>query len=88
VIPFTIDDIYFLTGLSRWGAPISLSGFDEGGESVRDYIQQFCQEGAQPSRDRKINIRDVSDLPLRTTLFTLTKLAGNATLHLANKSYM
>ena len=38
VIPFTIDDIYFLIGLLRWGAPISLSGFAKGGELVRDYI--------------------------------------------------
>lgn len=38
MIPFTIDDIYFLTGLLRQGAPISLSRFTREGESVRDYI--------------------------------------------------
>ena len=88
VIPFTIDDIYFMTRLSRRGAPISLSGFTRGGESVREYIRQFCREGAQPRRDRKINIRDVSDLPLRMILFTLSKLASRVTLHLENRSYI
>ena len=39
-IPLTIVDIYFLTGLSRQGAPISLSGSAHGGESVRDYIRR------------------------------------------------
>ena len=37
-IPLTIEDIYFLTGLSRRGAPLSLLGSAHGGESVRDYI--------------------------------------------------
>ena len=39
VVSITIDDIYFLTGMSRRGAPISLLGFARGGESVRDYIR-------------------------------------------------
>lgn len=88
VVSITIDDIYFLTGLSRRGAPISLSGFAKGGESMRDYIRQFCQSGAHSSRDGKINIRNVSDLPLRKILFTISKLVGRATLHLVNRSYM
>ena len=41
VLPILIDDIYFLTRLSRRGAPIALSGSARGGESVRDYIRQF-----------------------------------------------
>jgi len=55
-IPFMVEDIYFLTSLSRRGAPLSLSGFARGGESVKDYIHQFCRDGSQPSRDGKINI--------------------------------
>ena len=38
-IPLTAVDIYFLTGLSRWGAPISLSGLARGSDSVRDYVR-------------------------------------------------
>jgi len=83
-----IDDFYFLTGLSRRGAPISLSGSSCGGESVRDYVQEFYRPGTKPSKDRKIIIKDICDLPLRTILFTNAKLAGSVTLHLANRSYM
>jgi len=64
MLPILIDDIYFLMGLLRRGAPISLSGSTCGGESVRDYIRQFCRLGTQPSKYGKINIRDVRDLPL------------------------
>jgi len=88
-IPLTIIvDIYFLTGLSRRGAPISFSGSARGGESVRDYIRRYCREGSQPSKDGKINIQDVTDRSLRTILFTFARMAGSAALHVANRSYM
>jgi len=86
--PLTIVDIYFLTGLSRRGASISLSGSTRGGESVKDYIHRYCREGSQLSKDGKIHIRDVTDRSIRTILFTLARLAGSAALHVANRSYM
>jgi len=55
---------------------------------MRDYIRHFYLDDVTPSRDGNINIRDVSDLPLRSILFTISKLAGSVTLHLANRSYM
>ena len=88
VVPIKVEDIYFLTGLSRRGLPISLSGSALGGETVRDYILQYFYPGAEPSKDRKIKICGIRDFPLRTILFTIKKLAGTTTLHVANKSYM
>ena len=88
VLAILIDHVYFLTGLLRRGAPISHSASAHGGELVRDYIQQFCHLGTQPSKDGKINIRGVHDFPLQKILFTITKYAGSATLYLANRSYM
>lgn len=88
VVPILVEDIYFLTGLLRRGLPISLSRFALRGETVRDYILQYYNPGAEPSKDGKINICDVRDFPLRTILFTIAKLACTATLHLANISYM
>jgi len=55
---------------------------------VRDYILQYFYPGAEPRKDGKINIRIVRDFPLRTILFTITKLAGTVTIHVANRSYM
>ena len=44
--------------------------------------------GSEPSKDGKINIQDVRDFPLRTIIFTIAKLAGTVTLHVANRLYM
>ena len=88
VVPITVEDAYFLTGLSRRGLPISLSGSALGGETVRDYVLQYCYPGAELRKYGKINIRDVSNFPLRTILFMITKLVGTVTLHVANRSYM
>jgi len=87
-IPLTVEDIYFLTGLSRRGAPVSLSGPSHGGESVRDYVRRHCREGSQPGKDDKIIIRDVTSRSLRTILFTIGRMAGSASVHAANRSYM
>ena len=45
-IPLIVMDIYFLTGLSRCGGPLSLLGSARGGESVRNYIHRYCKEGS------------------------------------------
>ena len=78
----------FLTGFSRRGFPISLSGSIVGGETLRDYILQYFYLGAESSKYGKIKIRDVRDFPLRTIFFTITKLVDTITLHVANRSYM
>ena len=88
VLSITVEDVYFLAGSSRRGLPISLTGSTVGGETVRDYIMQYCYPGAEPSKYGKINMQDVRDFPLRTILFTISKLAGTVTLHVANRLYM
>ena len=55
---------------------------------MRDYILQYCNPGTEPSKDGKINIRDVREFPLSIILFTIAKLSGTATLHVINRSYM
>ena len=87
MLSITFEDVYFLTGLSRRGFPISLIGSIIGGETVRDYVIKYCYPGSEPSKDGKINIRDVRDFPLRTILFMIAKLVGTVTLHVANRSY-
>ena len=55
---------------------------------MRDYVIQYFYPWSEPRKDGKINIRDVMDFPLRTILFTIAKLGGTVTLHVANRSYM
>ena len=37
-----VEDIYFLTGLSRWGAPISLTSSHGGDITTREIIDHHC----------------------------------------------
>lgn len=83
-----VAENYFLTVLSRWGAPISLSGSRSGGEIIKYYISTHCLLIYQPTNDGKIYIKDVVCFPLRTIMFLSFKLVDNASLHVANKSHM
>ena len=38
VLSIIVEDVYFLTGFSRRGLPISLTGSTIGGDIVRDYV--------------------------------------------------
>ena len=88
IVPITVEDVYFLTGLSRRGLPISLSGSDFSRETMRDYVLQYCYLEVGPSKDGKTNIYYIRYFHLRTILFTIAKLACTVTLHVANRSYM
>lgn len=54
-----VEDIYFLICMSRRGAPISLSGSRSGGQIVKYYVSAHCRSSSQPTKDGKINIKDV-----------------------------
>ena len=43
-LELTTEDIYFVTRLSHWGAPVNLGGTDRGGDplSVQDYVNTYC----------------------------------------------
>ena len=32
ILDITLEDIYFISGLSRWGAPVNLEGIGRGGD--------------------------------------------------------
>ena len=80
-----IDDIYFLTGLSHRGESIEFRGRGRGGEPVESYIRDLCAEGTH-RQGGKLPIQHVTDIPLRTILYTLTRIAGSTSFHLASKS--
>ena len=65
-----VEDIYFLTGLSRWGDPISLNGSHGGDITTQELIDRHCLPGTRTSR-KKIPIKAVRDGPLWTVLFAM-----------------
>lgn len=83
-----VEDIYFLTGLSRRGVLILLSCSRRGGDTVMDSIAILYRPRSQATKYGKIKIKDVVCFPLRTIIFTISRLASCATLHLVNRSKM
>ena len=75
-----VEDIYFLTGLLRRGAPISLTGSHGGDITTRELIDCHYAPGTRTS-GKKIPIREVTDGPLRTVLFTMQRVVGSQGVH-------
>jgi hypothetical protein len=81
-----INEIYFLTGLSRRGSWVPLSGSKGGGEPMDYYVAHHCVPGIK-KHSGKVSIKDVQDLPLRTILNTITWMVGSVTPHMALQSH-
>jgi hypothetical protein len=81
-----IEDIYFLTGLSRRGSYVSLTGSRRGGRKMNEYCRYYCVPEAE-RREGKVAIWGVTDITLRTILLTIAQMAGSASPHMALKSY-
>jgi hypothetical protein len=58
ILMIDIEDIYFLTGLSRRGSRVTLTGSRGGGEPMNHYISAHCVPGTQ-KHSGKVAIRDV-----------------------------
>ena len=46
-IHIEVEDIYFITGLSRRGDPVDLHSKPLGGLTVDDYVLVYCVEGSK-----------------------------------------
>ena len=87
IIIVEVEDIYFFTGLSRWGAPISLTGSRGGDITTRELIDRHYVPGTRTS-GKKIPIREVMDGPLQTILFTMQRVAGTQGVHQDSRAHM
>ena len=75
ILTVEVEDIYFLTGLSRRGAPISLTGSCGGDITTRELIDQHYAPGTGTS-GKKTPIAVVIDTALWIILFTMQRVAG------------
>ena len=75
-----VEDIYFLTRLSRQGAPISLTGSHGGDITTQEFIKRHCIPGTRTSR-KKIPIKAVVDGPIWTVFFTMQRVVGIKWVH-------
>jgi hypothetical protein len=87
LLTIELEDVYFLTGLSKGGAPIILSGQRALPVLVEEYLENHCIAGLRLVGGR-IAIKYVRDLPLRSILFSITILEGSTSAHLVLRSQM
>jgi hypothetical protein len=85
LLTIELEDVYFLTGLSKRGVPISFTRQRALPEQVGMCLARHCIPGARLVGGR-IPIKDIQDLPLRSILFSITSVAGSTSAHLASRS--
>jgi hypothetical protein len=71
-----------LTGLSRRGYYVSLTGSRGGGLPMSEYCHIHCVPEAERKKG-KVVIWGVQDLTLRTILFAIAWMAGSSAPHMA-----
>ena len=86
-LELTMEDIYFITGLSQRGVPVNLEGTGRGGDplSVQNYVDMFCIPGTQ-KKGSSVLIADIQDFTLQVLASTIVRLAGSSGLHMATKN--
>ena len=87
VLTIEVEDIYFFTRLSRWGAPISLTGSHGRDVTTQELIDRYCLPSTRTS-GKKIPIKAVVDLPLCNILFTMQRLARSQGPHQTSRAHM
>ena len=80
-----LEDIYFLTSLSKRAEQVFLFGTRPGGQSVANLQLEFCNDQANP-RDKQIDIKHIIRPKLKVIAFTVTKLCWSDALHVATGS--
>jgi hypothetical protein len=85
LLTIELENVYFLTGLSKRGAPVILSGQRALLVPVEQYLANHCVPRSRLVGGR-IAIKDVRDLPLRSILFAITTLARSTSSHLVSRS--
>jgi len=88
VLEIEIEDIYFITRLSKWGTPVVMSGQRSDVEHTIDhYILQHCVARMQKKGGRA-SILVVTNVVLCTILFTVSRAFGSFGAHVATKAQM
>ena len=66
----TIEDIYFLTGLSRRGEPINLHMFPSGPHNIAELINLHCEAGTKMV-GTQVLVHKISNLSLKAIVLLI-----------------
>ena len=83
-----VEDIYFLTSLSRRGEVVNLKSCGAGsGMKIEEYIDAHCVVGT-PKVGIQVPIREIKNLSLNIIVLVLTRITGLASLQQALRPLM
>lgn len=85
ILVIDVDDIYFLTRLSRRGESMEFSGRGGGEESVDSYVSKLFMVGSH-KQGGNLPSQHMSEIPLKPILYIVTCIARSPSAHLASKS--
>jgi hypothetical protein len=85
LLTIELEDVYFITGLSKRGVPIALFGQRALLSPMDEYLENHCVPRERLVGGR-IKIKDIRDLPLRFILFSITRIVGSTSAHLVSRS--
>ena len=80
ILTIYVEDIYFLTGISRRGSLVSLFSPQGGEMTINGLINEHNVIGST-SQGKKIPIKYIMDRPLRSVAFTIEKVVGRKDSH-------
>ena len=86
VLHVEVDDIYFITGLSRRGLEVSLIGVGLESLTVCEYNQEYCTAEAKV-KSTGVQIKYIRNLSLKDIVYTINRMAGSVVGHLATRQY-
>jgi hypothetical protein len=83
-----VEDIYFLTGLSRQGEVVNLKSRGVGsGMKIEEYIDAHYVAGT-PKVGIQVPIQAINNLSLKIIVLVLNKITGSTSLHQASRPLM
>ena len=89
ILEVIVEDMYFITRLSRRGILVNLEGIGMGGDpmSVQDYVDTYYPKGTQ-KKGSCIPIVHITIFPLQVVVSTVVRIIGSSSLHLATLTQM
>jgi hypothetical protein len=80
-----VENIYFLTGLSRRGEVVNLKARGVwSGMNIEEYIATYCVAGTEKVGSQ-LPIRAINNLSLKIIFLVLTRIIGSTSLHQASR---
>ena len=88
-LPFGVEDMYFMTSLSRqgWEENLRGGGRDDASLTIQEYITVYWEEGTQKVASQ-IPITQIQTLALRSVAYYLVRMSGTTAQHVISQLLM